>query len=324
MDLAIEIENLTYEYGGQRGISGIDLQVARGEIVGILGPNGSGKSTLLKVLATWYRPTRGRYRILGVASGEEARLRPLLGVVLQPDAHFDHLTGWENAWLWAASFGLPREEITSRLKGLFEWTQLEAEACDLVRGYSYGMRRKLSLIEALVHRPPVLLLDEPSLGLDYPAQVKLWQQLRQLARENGVTAMVATNDVREAETVCDRIVFLSRGQLVAQGSPGALLAPLRARVRVQISLAGPVPQVAGCLLQVNGVEQVAQVEDKLQIWAVPYDDLLARVAEAVGKAGGRLLSLQVAEPHLGDVFLQLTGEEMPRDVADQYVAEGNP
>jgi len=284
---AVRAEGLSFAYRRRQVLVGISLEVACGEIVGLLGPNGAGKSTLLKVLATWLDPTSGSCHLLGFDLAKKKELRRRIGFMPLPDAHFENLTGWENAWLWASSFGLPADEVRRRLAALFGWLELEQAKDAPVSSYSYGMRRKLSLLEALVHRPRLLLLDEPSLGLDYGAQVRLRQQIRQLVHDDGVTVVLATNDVREAEELCTRVVFLSRGRVVACGAPQELLAPLRTRVRLRLTLGDLPGRLSGLVARVEGVESVLEEGHSLWIWAAPRPSLLADIAAGSGRAGSR-------------------------------------
>jgi len=305
----VESTNLSYRYPTGRGITDIALQVAAGEIVGLLGPNGSGKSTLLRTFAGLLSPTAGELRLFGQrVPPTPATIRRRIGVLFDTPAHFDDLTGWENAHFFAHAYGLPSETIQTRLSALFERFNLAEQADSVVAEYSYGMRRKLALVEALAHAPDLLLLDEPGVGLDYAARVALADTLREEA-SRGTAVVLATNDVTEAEGMCHRVAFLHRGRVVACDTPAALLARLEATQEITLQLATPVDLThLRTLPGILAVSADAQAQVRILTRNGAVD--LADVVEAVAAAGGRVTSLHVRAPSLGDVFLALTGERL--------------
>jgi len=302
----LETIHLSKLYAPGRGIADVTLTIEAGEVLGLVGPNGSGKSTLLAVLSTHLRPTAGSFRILGHDGLREPRaVRPLLGYVPEGTPHWGDLSAYQNAWFFARAYGLDDTAARERLEELLAWAGLWEQRHDLVKNYSYGMKRKLLLVEALAHRPPLLLWDEPSLGLDYPSQLALRERLADLAAE-GTAVLIATNDVFLAEAVCHRVVFVNRAQVVAEGRPADFLATLGGRVKVTLTLSQP---VAPAILQaVAGVEAVSSDSGSLRLVATDRPGLLTDLVRAVDGAGGRLADFQVQVPNLGDVFLQKTGD----------------
>jgi len=308
----VESTHLCYRYPTGRGIADITLQVAAGEIVGLLGPNGSGKSTLLRTLAGLLPPTRGELRLFGRhVPPTPPSLRRRIGVLFDTPAHFDHLTGWENARFFAHAYGLASETAQARLCELFARFALAEQADNAVAEYSYGMRRKLALVEALVHAPDLILLDEPGVGLDYAARVALADTLREQSHR-GAAIVLATNDVTEAEHLCDRVAFLHQGRVVAYETPTALLARLETTQEITLQLATPVDLTR--LRTLPGVLAVSPASPtQVHILTGNGATDIAGVVEAVTAAGGQVTALHVQAPTLGDVFLALTGERLEEE-----------
>lgn len=304
--------NLSYVYPAGRGITEVTLSVAPGEIVGLLGPNGSGKSTLLRTVAGLLRPTTGSLQLFGQAVPPvPASIRRRMGVLFDTPAHFDDLTGWENAAFFAHAYGLPPDEAHDRLAALFERFELTEQAHDVVNRYSYGMGRKLALVEALAHTPDLLLLDEPGVGLDYAARVALAETLRRQA-DQGAAVILATNDVTEAQQLCHRVIFLHRGRVVACDTPAALLAHLDRSQEITLQLTAPVDLTPlKALPDVMAVS--ADAEARVHVLSSNGTANIAGLVGAVTAAGGQVLALNVQAPTLGEVFLALTGEQLDVD-----------
>jgi len=304
--------NLSYVYPAGRGITEVTLSVAPGEIVGLLGPNGSGKSTLLRTVAGLLRPTTGSLQLFGQAVPPvPASIRRRMGVLFDTPAHFDDLTGWENAAFFAHAYGLPPDEAHDRLAALFERFELTEQAHDVVNRYSYGMGRKLALVEALAHTPDLLLLDEPGVGLDYAARVALAETLRRQA-DQGAAVILATNDVTEAEQLCHRVIFLHQGRVVACDTPAALLAHLDRSQEITLQLTAPIDLTPlKALPDVMAVS--ADAEARVHVLSSNGTANIAGLVGAVTAAGGQVLALNVQAPTLGEVFLALTGEQLDVD-----------
>ncbi len=237
----LEAENLTRLYRSSgRGIQGVGLRVGAGQVFGLMGPNGSGKSTLLRVLSTAVEPASGAFHVGGADGMKEKRkVRASLGLMVDRPTHYDDLSGMANAYLFARAYGVEESKAESVLGELFEFFDLAEYADDRVKTYSYGMSKKLALIEALAHGPDLLLLDEPSLGLDYTAQLAFARKVRELA-DTGVAIVIASNNVDEVESLCDRVAFLHRGRLVQEGTLEELIATVRGVRRILATLRSPV------------------------------------------------------------------------------------
>src|SRR5690349_2510457 len=224
----IEVEGLVREFrNGPRAVDGIELQVSPGEIYGFLGPNGAGKSTTVLMLTTLLPPTEGTARVAGhdiVHDG--AAVRESIGAALQEAALDPFLTGREHMRLQAGLHGLSRADRDQRSTELLERVGLSEAADRKVGGYSGGMKRRLDLGLALVHRPRILFLDEPTTGLDIQSRTALWEEVSRLSREDGVTVFLTTQYLEEADVLADRVGIINKGVIVAEGTPAALKAEI--------------------------------------------------------------------------------------------------
>jgi ABC-2 type transport system ATP-binding protein len=304
----VVLDGISKFYGKVKALDGVSLQIGKGEVLALLGPNGSGKSTLLRVLAGLFPPDEGRVVLFGDNRGSA---RGRIGVLFDHAAHWERLTGYENAWFFARSYGLSPQEARRRLDDLFQWAGLWEKRDESVSTYSHGMRRKLALIEALAHRPGILLLDEPSMGLDYVSRLALYTLLEQEA-ERGTAVILATSDVHEAALLARRVALMCRGRILVAGEPAALVASLEALTRIELRLAVPLPLIS--VREIEGVEEAGldrQEGDSacLRLLVRPGREVLARVVNDVVRQGGILQGIEVRAPNLGDVFLRFTGEE---------------
>src|SRR5215467_13575465 len=236
----IEAEQLVREFKkGPRAVDGIDLSVQPGDIYGFLGPNGAGKSTTVLMLVTLLPPTAGTARVAGFDVVHEGpQVRATIGAALQEAALDPLLTGREHLRLQATLQALPRGERAARANELLERVGLTEAADRKVRGYSGGMKRRLDLALALIHRPRVLFLDEPTTGLDPQSRSALWQEVGRLAREDGVTVFLTTQYLEEADVLANRVGIIDHGRIVAEGTPAALKAEI-ARPTVEVVPADP-------------------------------------------------------------------------------------
>jgi ABC-type multidrug transport system ATPase subunit len=308
----LEAENITRLYRGSgRGITGVSLAVEPGEILGLVGPNGSGKSTLLRVLSTAIVPDSGTFRV-GGADGlkEKRRVRARTGLMVDRPTHYGDLSGWANAFFFARAYGMEEEKATSTLAELFDYFDLAEYGDDKVKTYSYGMGKKLALIEAVAHGPGLLLLDEPSPGLDYTSQLAYQKKVRELAGA-GTAILLASNQVDEVEALCDRVIFLHRGRIAAEGTPEELVSSLEGVKRIVATLRNPVEY--GAVEEVSGVERVVPEGKNLVVHCEDRPGIVASVVAGLVRAGGDITDLAVRRPNLEDVFVKLTGEALKRE-----------
>ncbi len=222
MDI-IELQKLTRTYGDFTAVDHIQLSIRAGEIFGLLGPNGAGKSTVIKMLTTLLPPSSGTATIAGFdIVHQPGRVRAEIAYVPQLVSADGGLTALENLRLFAKLYGVPRRITNERIAGALKFAGLEEAAHRLVRGYSGGMVRRLEIALALLHRPRVLFLDEPTVGLDPLARQSIWEQIQRLVRELGMTILLTTHFMEEADTLCSRVAIMNRGRVKALGSPEEL------------------------------------------------------------------------------------------------------
>lgn len=310
----IEARNITRLYKSSgRGVTDVSFEVEPGEIFGLMGPNGSGKSTLLRVLSTAIAPGSGSFRIDGAdGTREKQKARAGMGLMVDRPTHYGDLTGWSNAYLFARSYGIDKGKAEGVLAELFDFFGLAEYKDDRVKTYSYGMGKKLALIEALAHRPQLLLLDEPSLGLDYASQLAYQKKIRELAASD-VAILVASNQVDEVEALCDRVAFLHRGRLVSLGTPEELVSSLKGTRRIVATLRNPVEY--GTLEERLGVQRVVPEGRDLVVHCEERPGIVADVVAGIVRAGGDIADLAVRRPSLADVYVKLTGEALNDDKA---------
>ncbi len=306
----IEVEGLIRDFkGGVRAVDGIDLQVAPGEIYGFLGPNGAGKSTTVLVLTTLLPPTAGSARVAGLdVVTHGAAVRGAIGASLQESALDPFLTGREHMRLQSALHGLRKSEREQRATQLLERVGLTDAAERKVGGYSGGMKRRLDLGLALVHRPRLLFLDEPTTGLDPQSRAALWDEVRRLAGD-GVTVFLTTQYLEEADVLADRVGIIDRGRIVAEGTPAALKAQIgRPSVEVVPQDPGDRERLASVLHRF-GEEGAASPNSVAARLPEGVSDL-AEIVRTLDAEGLAIADLRLHTPTLDDVFLAKTGRSL--------------
>jgi ABC-2 type transport system ATP-binding protein len=306
----IEVERLVRVFKGDiRAVDGIDLEVAPGEIYGFLGPNGAGKSTTVHVLTTLLPPTSGRATVAGFDVVREGpKVREAIGAALQEAALDPLLTGREHLRLQTSLHGLPRAERAARTAELLERVGLTLAADRKVKGYSGGMKRRLDLALALLHRPSILFLDEPTTGLDPQSRNALWVEVARLAREDRVTVFLTTQYLEEADVLADRVGIIDAGRIVAEGTPSELKAEI-GRPTVQVAPADPDERDAILRALDRFGSPVKAEPGRVAVRLDPGHDL-ADVVRALDAESLKVAHLELDEPSLDDVFLAKTGHRL--------------
>ncbi|MFE9441187.1 ATP-binding cassette domain-containing protein [Streptomyces sp. NPDC006602] len=306
---AIEVTGLVREFAkGRRALDGLDLRVGHGEIYGLLGPNGAGKSTTVNVLTTLLPPTAGTVRVAGHDVVTEAgRVRRSIGVAMQDVSLDPLLSPREHMKLQAALYGLGRAERTRRGEELLAAVGLTDRAGDKVSTFSGGMKRRLDLALALLHRPAVLFLDEPTNGLDVPSREALWEQIRRLSSEEGVTVFLTSQYLEEIDVLADRIGIVDRGRMIAEATPDDLKDQF-GQPAIEIVPTAEQRPAAADLLAGFGPLGSAVRPGAVAVRVTSVARELPEIVRALDAADIVVEQLEVRAPTLNDVFLSLTGD----------------
>src|SRR5579863_3437390 len=307
---AVATENIARRFGDFWAVDGVDLAIAPGEIYGFLGPNGAGKSTLVRMLCTLLNPTSGRATVAGYDVAQEPELvRLQIGVALQDAALDDRQTGRELLDLQGRLYGLRRDERSVRVTQVLRLVDIGTAIDRQIKTYSGGMKRRLDLAAALIHDPDILFLDEPTTGLDPESRVAVWKEVRSLNEQHGTTIFLTTQYLEEADELANRVGIISRGRLVAEGSPDELKRSVGTDVIVaRVETASD--ETLRSLRSVPGVDEVVASRHEITVHADNGAAVMSPVALALHEAGATVASLTLRTPTLDDVFLQLTGSDL--------------
>lgn len=318
---AIQAEQLARTFNGDiHAVAGIDLAIEPGQVFGFLGQNGSGKTTTVRMLTTLLRPTGGRASVAGfdvTANGGAVRQR--IGVALQEAGLDEVQTGRELLTLHAQLFGMGRRQARARADELLAIVDLTEAADRRVAGYSGGMQRRLDLAAALVHRPEILFLDEPTTGLDPISRESIWRYVAELNRQ-GMTVFLTTQYLEEADRLAHEVAIMDAGRIVAQGSPEALKASIGTDV-VTVRPAGHdgiIDRAAATLQALEGSPEVRVVDDTVVVYVPEGARAISRVVLLLTEAGIEIVDITLARPTLDDVFLRKTGHHIETATAGAH------
>jgi ABC-2 type transport system ATP-binding protein len=308
---AIEAEHLDKKYGKSVvALRDLSFRVERGTIFALLGPNGAGKSTVVKILTTMSRPDSGSARVAGIdVLADPRRVRRVIGCVAQKDAVDLEATGRENITLQAQLYGMTGADVSSRVRELLDHFHLSEAADRVSRTYSGGMRRKLGVAMGLVHRPEVLFLDEPTTGLDPEARYSLWAEIHRLAAHDGVSVLLTTHYLDEADHLAQRVAIIDRGHVVTEGTPDQLKSQLRGdAIHIQLDADAAVDDAMRALRTQNG--RLRELTGEGRLVRARVDDgarSVPAVLAALDAAGVVVAAVTVSRPSLDDVYLSHTG-----------------
>jgi ABC-2 type transport system ATP-binding protein len=310
---AIQTHGLTKVYPGTdfRAVDGLDLAIRTGEIFGLLGPNGAGKTTTAGMLTTRVIPTAGKAQVGTVdVIAHPALAKQLIGIVSQQNTLDRQLTVWENLYFHGRLFGIPAPESRRISDRLLEQFHLSRWAKASVFALSGGMAQRLMVARAIVHRPAVLFLDEPTAGLDPQSRLALWEILGEL-NQAGQTIMLLTHYMEEADRLCNRVAIMDHGQILALDTPAALRQSVGADTIVTVKAEGDGAALATALERdVQGVTRTRVIDGGVELHVKGAERIVPRVVSAAERAGLELIDLSVAEPTLETVFINLTGKEL--------------
>jgi ABC-2 type transport system ATP-binding protein len=305
------VEGLTKKYSRITAVDGVSFNIGEGEIFGFLGPNGAGKTTTIRMLLTLIKPTAGRITIFGVdALTHPAQVRQIAGYVPQDVSVDGDLTGYENLLLYARLYGVPRTDREKRIGEVLESMGLQDRANDMASTYSGGMMRRLEVAQALVNRPKMLFLDEPSIGLDPNAKNVIWRFVKNLRNEFGTTIFITTHDMNEADTLCDRIAFIDKGQLVSVDAPSKLKSTVGGDM---LTISSKTPGCSATLEKLGYPVVSNQSECSFELVVSDGEHVIPHLLETLRSSGVEVESVSLKRPTLDDVFQKYTGAKISED-----------
>jgi ABC-2 type transport system ATP-binding protein len=307
----IIIKNLVKKYGDFYALHGLSFEVNDNEVFGLLGPNGAGKTTLIHILATLLKPTEGGAIVNGFdVLSDATKVRESIGVVFQAPSSDDMLTGYENLKVHALLYGIPRKIREKRISEVLKLVGLEERKNDQVKKYSGGMRRRLEIARGLLHHPKVFFLDEPTLGLDPQSRDTMWRYIKKIVREEKVTIILTTHYMDEADTLCDRIGFISNGKIIALDSPLKLKQEIGGDI-VKITFMDGIPSTRN-FSHFDFVHRVEQDENSVIIY---MDEVNSNLHTLIKDLEG-VQSIEYKKPTLNDVFLKFSGNSLSGDIPE--------
>jgi ABC-2 type transport system ATP-binding protein len=310
----LEVEALTKHFGQLVALDGLHMTIPEASTVGLLGPNGAGKTTTVNLLATFLRPTSGSFRLMGLRPPRDsARIRRLIGLVSQDVRLYEELTGEENCLFYARMHGIPRRQAKERIERLLKSVGMYRWKDTPVKQYSTGMKGRVRLARALVHDPPLLYLDEPTVGLDAVMKHTIWEDLLAL-KEQGKSMLLTTHDLREAELLCDEVILLHKGKTLTAGLLKDVRAAFFQRTLVQITLKAPPPSAESLeraleeKLEASGAKVAGRVVS-FELPQGPEEVEVEALQEFLRAQGLRAEEWSIRRPSLEDIYLAHFGRE---------------
>jgi ABC-2 type transport system ATP-binding protein len=305
----IKIRDLVKSYGSLVAVDRLTLDIEANEIFGLLGANGAGKTTTIHMLATLLKPTSGSATVNGYdIVSQPSKVRSSIGIVFQAPSSDDILTGYENLHLHSMLYSVPRHTRAKRIAEVLELVGLEDRKDDQVKTYSGGMRRRLEIARGLLHKPRVMFLDEPTLGLDPASREIMWKYVRRLVEEEKITVILTTHYMEEADMLCDRIAIIDRGKIVALDTPSALKAGLGGDI---IRIKTKDAKASKLIEQLDFVRKMEQTNGFIVLSVVDAKKALPIILQQVEAE-----SAEFSSPTLNDVFIQITGRKIDKEQAE--------
>ncbi|MCX6817505.1 MAG: ATP-binding cassette domain-containing protein [Candidatus Aenigmarchaeota archaeon] len=312
METAVEINGIKKFYNGKvKALDGIDLRVGAGKVFAVLGPNGAGKTTLMRILTTQIKPTSGDASIFGLdVMKDDSETRKLISYVPQEMSVWTDISGYENLLIYAKIYGIPAGERKKLINGMLRTMGIESFAGSLVRNYSGGMIRRLEIACALIIKPKILFLDEPTIGLDPSARKTVWEKLMSFKDENGVTIFFNTHYMDEADIYSDQIAIMNAGKIVKLGTAQELKHSLGGEI-ISFGIEGKIS--AGAVKKIRGIKIVTGAtadENGLRVFASDAGVALPRITDILEKGGVYIKEVSIKKPTLDDVFLKYAGTKI--------------
>ncbi len=312
----LEVSNLTKRYGSFTALDELSFTVERGEVFGFLGPNGAGKTTAISILSCLISPTSGTARVCGFdVTRDSLRARRSIGVVPQEIALYPSLSARQNLLFWGRMYAVPASELGRRADELLGVVGLADRANDRIDTYSGGMKRRINIAAGLIHRPEVLFLDEPTVGIDPQTRRSILELVKSL-NEDGLTILYTTHYLEGAEYLCRRVGIMDEGRLIAVGTRSELVESIGAVDVITVDAERLPGDIESTVRSIEGIRQAVVSEGRLTLDAAAGSESLPRVVQTLSAAGANITSIEVTSPNLESVFLHMTGktlDEMPDD-----------
>ena len=318
---AIEIQSLKKSFNDFTAVDDITLNIESGEIFGFLGPNGAGKSTTMMILTTLLKPSSGNAFVQGHdVQSQGKKVRENIGFVQQEISVDEYLTGRENLLLQARISRIPKSEVSSRIDEVLELVELTEKQNQASITYSGGMRKRLDIASGLLHRPKVLFLDEPTVGLDIQTRRKIWEYIRKIHKEFGMTIFLSTHYMEEADKLCDRIGIIDHGKIQAVDKPSIMKNAL-GNDRISFTLVDGIDKRDSLIKKIEEIDFVKEIklkEDEITVFSSQSTDVIPRIFQISNDMKMKINTISLAQPTLDDVFISYTGHNLRDDNSQKF------
>lgn len=307
----LETIELRKVFKGKTAVEEVSLYLEKGESVGLLGPNGAGKSTTISMISSLLLPTSGDVRLNGKSVLKNPQdIRKVLGVVPQEIALYNELSAYENLKFFGRIYKLKGSHLESKIQEVLEMVGLRERQKELIKAFSGGMKRRINIAAALLHDPQIVIMDEPTVGIDPQSRNHILETVRLLNREKGTTVLYTSHYMEEVEQLCNRMYIMDHGQIIASGTQDELRRILSGEDTLLIQLNEPSPKLVQELLVLDAVRQVEETESGLKLIVTKQSGILAHVVQVAERLSVQIVNINVYTPSLEDVFLQLTGRKL--------------
>lgn len=307
----LEAIRLSKTFKGKKAVQEVNLYLDSGESVGLIGPNGAGKSTTISMISSLMKPTSGEIKLNGVNTIQNPReIRKILGVVPQELALYQELSAYENLKFFGSIYKLKGEELEKRIQETLEMVGLKDRQKDVVKTFSGGMKRRINIAAALLHNPKILILDEPTVGIDPQSRNHILQTVRQLNEQNGTTILYTSHYMEEVEQLCDRLYIMDHGEIIASGTKEELLSILAADDTIKVEMSKMNAEFAEHVKTIDGVRKTEFSHTQMKIIAKKGSNLITELVHLADQYDLQVVQFHTETPSLEDVFLHLTGRTL--------------
>ncbi|PWA07135.1 export ABC transporter ATP-binding protein [Pueribacillus theae] len=307
----LEAIRLSKFFKGKKAVQDVNLYLDNGESVGLLGPNGAGKSTTISMISTLLKPTSGEIKLNGVNTIEKpGEIRKILGVVPQELALYQELSAYENLKFFGSIYKMKGKELEKSIRKVLEIVGLEDRQKDVVKTFSGGMKRRLNIAAALLHQPQILILDEPTVGIDPQSRNHILETVRRLNEKDGTTILYTSHYMEEVEQLCDRVYIMDHGEIIAAGTKAELLSILSTEDTIKLELSRMDEAFAEHVKTIDGIRKVEASHLQMKIIAKKGSNLISELVHLADQHHMQIINFHTETPSLEDVFLHLTGRTL--------------